>query len=382
MLIKSDDGKKRKAVFIGAGNVGSSLRKKVYQNSDRLGLEPYATIRRSGASYCIDDSSTTWNSVLNELNTGNVVFIATPSDGSAIPYIEEALNKGIYVVSCEKAAAASKYPMLAPHIDILYKDNANVGGDTGLKPATKELINTQGLFAGYDRIVYILNGTMGHILKRIPEIKKEIYDSLQEAEEKDIIAETIKTAFQEVCDLGYAEPGKESPLEILEEEIYGDIIRKAAIMTNHIEHHISPFNIPNNSPQDIRHMENVNPQSILDYIAKLTDKNTKLVTVIKQINGQDLTDYKIAEYIRNEFAVEIGFMENTSGDLAMIEGVLNGAVIGRNGTYINIVEPKPGAGAEATSYRMLKDYSELISKEKTIIETYIVRPEERVHQSA
>ena len=192
--------------IIGKGIIGSELiRKSKLLNWDIKFILDSKNVYKDQKK--IDSSE----NYLNYCRDVDVVFLAIPSlcDGKiAFNYIYNIVNKGINVVTCEKAALSNYFLQLNPYLNKI-GFSATVGGGTRII----KYIETM-MCDNITSMHIIVNGTLNYIF--------------EEMSKGSGIAEAIKNAKT----LGYVEPGANNILDIVNEESYHDIPMKLSILHN------------------------------------------------------------------------------------------------------------------------------------------------------
>ncbi len=149
-----------------------------------------------------------------------VVFVATPStdDGQeAKGYISQVLQSGSRVVSAEKGAMANYFSQLKEESDDFSHlgINATVGGGTRMMSVAREYCRD---LSNITQIHLALNGTLTSIMSSIAP--------------PEGAGMSLGQAVDQAVRLGYAEPGSESPYDVIRSEAQGDIPKKVAIFFN------------------------------------------------------------------------------------------------------------------------------------------------------
>ena len=325
-----------KIALIGAGNICRELYRKI--------------IDQGWDVECIIDIDGVWRGLPKKEKLGeqedykkylkgvNLAFIAIPTseDGqTAFEYIKNCLEYNISVVICEKGA-------LSNHFTDLEKDlregkigySATVGGGTRLLRYIEERAGPQ-----VQEIHAVVNGTINYILDAISNGR-----SLEEA-----VNEAIK--------LGYTEPGTNSPIEIINQEITGDIKMKSAIL----------FNICNLTKERIK-ASDLKPDKIKSYELERLNESCQnrryIISFTKKSNDQENIMWGFRYHI-GEWYISAGFKrikDNPLFEKLVHSGVNNAILIseensGQDETY---VLSGPGAGPGPTTTSMIIDAKNIL----------------------
>ena len=210
--------------LVGAGSVGNELMRQLGKDyvADRFTISPAPSfIMRSTGLMGPDGSTPLSVETLEEIDElPDVTFIAIPSssDGKeAKDYITTVLERGKIAVTAEKGAIASHYEYLKDISSNFSRlgINATVGGGTRILEVAKQYAQD------VDNITQIhlaLNGTLSTIMSLVgPQFGSGM---------------PLGQAVHQAVELGYAEPGSETPDEVLRAEAEGDIPKKTAIFFN------------------------------------------------------------------------------------------------------------------------------------------------------
>ena len=319
-----------KVGVIGAGNIGTALIRRI---RDLDGTIPW--IAENDGIYNLDAAG--FNKIggpeaFNDfLPTANLVFLAIPTlEGGKVAhdYLQHCIRCNIPVITCEKGAFSQFFPELEPHLDRI-GFSAVVGGGTMLLRCLRQRLPLQE-----PRIFAVLNGTLNYLLDQVAH------------------GESIDEAVRGAQRLGYAEPGADNPLDVVNAEATGDVPKKAAILFNCAnltltrvragEIQASPIDEPT-----LRRL--VHTAGYRRYIVSITPEGDNDNDVIGGF--QHIVD---GWCIRGGFRAIIG---NPTLERLRLPGVNNGLLIceGPLGRYGEYSLQGPGAGPDATAEAMLKD---------------------------
>ena len=209
--------------LIGPGSIGNELRRQLGQDyvSERLGLSPLPSfIIRSSGVLDANEQPNGFRSIEDMEELPDVVFVSIPStdDGSvARDYMSHILDRGKIVVTAEKGALANHFDELHDRSDGFKRlgYNASVGGGTRLLNAAAEYATD------VDNITQIhlaLNGTLSAVFSLVAP--------------PEGTGMSLGQAVEQATKLGYAEPGAETPYDVIRQEAEADIPKKAAIFYN------------------------------------------------------------------------------------------------------------------------------------------------------
>lgn len=337
---------------IGHGMVGKELARQVSQPevAERLGLSQFPEfVMRSSGIVNLEGGKYDGAERLEDIRpVPNVNFIALPStdDGLvAYEYMEYLLNRGSTVITAEKGALANFYSQLETKSDNfrLLGMRAAVGGGTRMLNIAQEYCRDR------DNITQIHispNGTLNSIFSSTaPSVGQGM---------------SLGQSVRHAVELGYAEPGAQSPIDVIRGEIEGDIAKKTAIFLNAVglvdgpvTHNEIDINV---SDDEIRRA--AREAGIRRYIVSIYPKG--------QVDLPELEEETIAFHY-NDFGNLIvfgGFQHIERNPLLAhfknITGPGNGMVIGlgpdeSDGVY---TLSGPGAGPRPTANAMLDDYLE------------------------
>lgn len=238
--------------LIGPGGIGGELSRQLREKetvANRLGLArlPAFTLRSSGIyipspgdggtvseeqvgglpsnleDLSEEEKNQEYLKLLSEFDSAefpDVVFVATPTYDEGEPaysYIKYSLDMRSLVVTAEKGAMANNFLALKEQSDDFRRlgINATVGGGTRLMQQAKEYCTDKG---NVTQIHLVLNGTIANILASIAPPGGS--------------GMSLGQAVEQAVQLRYAEPGMESPFNVIRGEAEGDIPKKTAIFFN------------------------------------------------------------------------------------------------------------------------------------------------------
>ncbi|HEY4498551.1 MAG TPA: hypothetical protein VJH94_00635 [Candidatus Paceibacterota bacterium] len=186
-----------KVALIGFGMINKAVKAKIDQMS---GWVVETVIRKSSLGE------------QHSFHMSDIAFLAIPTENggdTARQYIAQSLAMGIPIVTCEKGALSHHFDKFLRNFDKLGY-SATVGGGTRLLPSLRERLNGRK-----DVIVHgVVNGTLNFIFSAMDN-------------DSDSLGAAVKKAMK----LGYAEPGAESALDVLNGEMM-DTVMKTAIIYN------------------------------------------------------------------------------------------------------------------------------------------------------
>jgi homoserine dehydrogenase len=318
--------------IIGYGRIGKEVKKRVLERGWEISL--------------IVDTSGIYNSEekkINELKNwqeefekqnSDVVLVAIPTldDGkTAYCYIKRLVEMEIPVVTTEKGALSNYFQELKPYLGMIGY-TATVGGGTRMLHWLKERVTFQT-----KEIHLIINGTLNYI-----------FDGLSKGRTLDEVVEEAKK-------LGYAEPGAETPLEVINTEACKDIPMKIAVVLN-----ICGFGEVR--ARDIK-VQRINELYLKKLIREATFRRY-IVSITKEENEEDVIGG--FKFRINQWWISGGFKNRTQNPLffqLVPPGVNNAALVyGSDGVYILT---GPGAGATPTVMgAVMRDIDELLKLKK------------------
>ena len=211
---------------IGAGNIGGGLGEQLADPAiaARLGLRtrPEFVIRSSGIMQADGQTPAGYESLDDVEEMPDVTFVTMPSTESgeeAYGYISTALAAGKMAVTAEKGALANNYASLKAESDDFARlgVEATVGGGTRLVGELEEYCRDRH---NISQLHLALNGTL-----------TAIFSSIAPPEGSGM---SLGQAVDQAVQLGYAEPGSQSPHDVIKAEAEGDIPKKTAILFNRL----------------------------------------------------------------------------------------------------------------------------------------------------
>ena len=274
-----------------------------------------------------------------------VAFLAIPSydDGKeAFAYISHWLKRGGTVITAEKGAMANFFPELR---EMSYDFrrlgiNATVGG--GNRFIEEALMRCRDR-KNVTQIHAVLNGTLTKIMSSIAPLGGTPY--------------SLGQGVEEAVDLKYAEPGHESPIDVIRGEAEGDIPKKTAIFFNAvladepIDWRDLKFELKEDEIHDILEEAEVR-RFIVSIYSKRFAKNHRWPE----------SDIKGGFYKEHEDWIIVGGFRHTQKNplfrrLAELSGPDNGMIIGLGPNEKDGIYPYsgPGAGPSPTVMSMLDD---------------------------
>ncbi len=303
--------------IIGTGTIGKEL----YHAVLSQGWVIEFVVKRDGLYEDLEKKIDDQNQYSPYLQHIDVVFLAisTKDNGeAAYQYITTVLDAKKPIVTCEKAALANYFSELHPKLhNIGY--SATVGGGTQMLWYLKDMKER-----GIIEINGVINGTLNYIFSRI--------------EKKDRLETIIKDAQEK----GLTEPGATNYLDIINNELCGDVVRKAAIVYN--------LCFPN-------------PIRANDIAAKpLTERDLRDIILSRRRCVVSLAQKKADiiggfTYEAGEWIISAGFQQSHHMKFLLPSFEDNALSIKTNdGTYTVI---GPGAGPQPTVAAMIRDAKKL-----------------------
>lgn len=301
--------------LIGYGRIGREVERRVLQR----GWEVPVIARSSGIYNSrkekVDEISN-WLKHFKKVDAA-VLCIPTFDDGAtAFNYIKTLVENGIPTVTTEKGAMGNYFPELKPLLaqgKIGY--SAVVGGGTRLLDWVKCRLSKR-----IAAILLIINGTLNYI-----------FDGLARGRPLEEVVEEAKI-------LGYAEPGAQTTIEVINTEACRDVPMKIAAVVNICglgEVRAKEIKVKSVSEKDEKRL--VREAAFRRYIVSITKENDE-----EDIIGG-------FKFKLDDWYVSGGFKNRNHNPLFLQlvpPGVNNAALIyGDDGTYILT---GPGAGAQAT----------------------------------
>lgn len=314
--------------IIGAGLIGSAL----YNKLQLMGWNVRFILRKSGLYENLEKKLE--GNYLDYAQALDAAFLAIPTADNgltALGYIQSFLGRGIPVITCEKGALSNHFASLESSLEKI-GFSATVGGGTRLLSYLRERDSMQ-----IREIHAVVNGTLNYIFDEVSH-GTNMHDAVKSAQE-----------------LGYAEPGAQHPLDVINQEASGDIPMKTAILFNAGRFgncHITADALLAGKLADAEMKDLLKNAPGRRYIVSFTreDRNEDVIGGFK--------------YHAGKWVISAGF-KNINGNLlykAMLPRGVNNSILineGKNETY---VLSGPGAGAGPTASSMLIDAFRLVQK--------------------
>lgn len=342
--------------LIGYGNIGKELARQVNKQevANRLCLSPLSEfiVRSSGIKK--PDGETPHDiqrlDLLGEIP--GVTFVALPStsDGHlAYRYISRLLERGGTVVTAEKGAIANNFSTLREksHDFRRLGITATVGGGTRLMNIAREYCRD---IDNITQIHLALNGTLTAIMSSIAP--------------PEGAGMSLGQAVDQAVRLGYAEPGSQSPYDVIRTEAQGDIPKKTAIFFNAVGLAGKPVNWKEIqirlSDDDIKRV--IEEAKVRRFIVSMYQER-----FVEKHSGPEDDIIGRFSISQDGWLIVAGFRHTDRNPLfaplAELTGPGNGMVIGlgpdeTDGVY---TLSGPGAGAPPTVNTMLDDYLRRVS---------------------
>lgn len=337
--------------LIGYGNIGREVARQLSQEeiAGRMGLRslPAFVIRSSGFKQADGETPMARETLKDSGLLPDVVFVAMPStdDGKeAKDYISYLLENGSTVVSAEKGAMANHFAELREQSSDFRRlgITATVGGGTRVISVAREYCRDA---KNVTQIHLALNGTLTAIMSSIAP--------------PEGAGMSLGQAVDQAVRLGYAEPGSDSPYEVIRSEAQGDIPKKTAIFFNAIGLANEPMNWRDIkvqlSDEDIKQV--IEEAKVRRFIVSMYQER-----FIHKHTGPEEDIIGKFEIARDGWLIVAGFRHTDRnplfGPLAELTGPGNGMVIGlgpdeKDGVY---KVTGPGAGSSPTVNTMLDDH--------------------------
>lgn len=333
--------------LIGPGGVGGELQQQLAdaQTAERLGLHtmPSFVIRSSGVYG--PDGQAIGRRLGDVPDLPETIFIAVPTtdDGTvAKGYITEVLSRGSNVVTAEKGAIANFYPELkrvSHNFDCL-GFSASVGGGTRMIPELRTYCSDPG---NVSQIHVSLNGTLAAIFGDMapPSGSGMSFDA----------------AVKRAVELGYAEPGAKSPLDVIRGEAQGDIPKKVGILFNALGLSSKFF--------EWQKLRFTLSDAQIRQAVQQADKRRFIISIYPEhalSAGQQADIVGGFDVAHDGWRIAGGFQDITTNphlaSFAAANGPTNGFVValGEHGSHGTYALSGPGAGVGPTVGSMLHDY--------------------------
>lgn len=334
--------------LIGAGGIGGEVQRQLAdpETATRLGMQTLPNfVMRSSGIYDAAGHPFGADSLADIAKLPDVVFVATPSTDDGVTtynYLTHLLSRGTSVVTAEKGAVANFLPQLREASGDLKRlgMSATVGGGTRLLHELRTYCSDPG---NVSQIHLALNGTLAAIFSSMAPPKGE--------------GLSFDAAVQRAVDLGYAEPGSASPLDVIRAEAEGDIPKKVGILFNYLG--LSPKGF------DWNRLKFSLKDGEIQQAAAEAEKRRFIVSIYPE--NSEPTDQQ--EDIIGGFDIEhdgwriVGGFQNVEsnaalGGLAATTGPNNGFVVGLgpNSSHGVYSLSGPGAGVRPTVSSMLHDH--------------------------
>lgn len=320
-----------KAGLVGAGLIGSTLADKLCKDGWEVGF----AARRSGV-YRHGERLGDLDRYVEYCDGIDAAFLAIPTldDGStAHEYMRTFLERGIPVVTSEKGAMSNYFAELEASLDMIGY-SATVGGGTRLLRYLREMSGSNVM-----EIHAVLNGTLNYIFDQVSRGR-----SLGE-----VVDETKR--------LGYAEPGAQNPLDVVNGELH-DVTMKTSILFNSCG-----LAAERMRARDIKHDE-LDDADLRRLVREAADRRF-IVSVTMEDGDNDMIGG--FTYCIGGWTINAGFrsvQENPVFRQLIPSGVNNALTVvegeyGCDGTY---TLQGQGAGANPTTSSMIKDAERLMKK--------------------
>jgi len=319
---------------IGRGNIGVEISKRASKRWNISCIIDYDGVYNSKNKKidCIEN----YEKHIKELD---LVFLAIPTYDNgekAFEYISASLKNNVPIVTCEKGALSNYFPELENAVKkkkIGY--SATVGGGTRL---LRFLGERASITNEIHEIHAVLNGTLNYIFDNVSR------------------GRGFSEAIEEAKKAGYAEPGAQNYLEIINKEAIKDVPMKSSILFNFcnlVEEKIRAKNIA------VREIE----QSQLEKLIEEAATRRYLVSITREeVNEKGVVwgfKHKIGEW-----CISAGFrqMNNPLFRKLILNGVDNAVLIseGKEGRYGDYILCGPGAGSKTTANSMIRDAEEIL----------------------
>lgn len=318
---------------VGAGLIGSEL----YRRAQSLDWDVGLVLRSNGVYRNLTEKIDDLGKYQNYCKDLDVAFLAIPTldDGkTAFDYMRSFLQKDIPVVTSEKGALSNYFSELEKWLHLIGY-NATVGGGTRMLEYAKERIGPN-----VEQIHLVVNGTLNYTFEGVSSGR-----SLGE-----VVEETKK--------LGYAEPGAENPLDIINKEATEDVPMKTSIFFN-----ICGLSSKHMRAKDVKSHKIGEPE--LKRLIKESNIRRYIVSITREDNEEDVIGgfkHRIDDWV-----ISSGFKnihENPLFLQLVPRGVNNSVLIyeGRYGIDGTYRLSGPGAGPGPTTSSMIKDAIKFLQK--------------------
>jgi len=337
--------------LIGYGNIGKEVAHQLAQENVaqrmRLSSMPAFIIRQRGVMSGNGETPLTLEEAEDFDRSTEVVFVAIPStdDGkSATGYIARFLDHGQRVVTAEKGGLANNFNLLKKKSDDFHRlgISAAVGGGTRLMNVAREYCRDT---ANITQMHLALNGTLTSIMSSVAP--------------PEGAGLSLGQAVDQAVRLGYAEPGSESPYDVIRGEAEGDIPKKTAIFFNALGLADEPIGWKEIAIKlsDDQIKQVIEEAKVRRFIVSIYNERF----VGKHLGPEDDIIGKFT-FSKDGWLIVAGFRHTDRnplfGPLAELTGPGNGLVIGlgpdeKDGVY---KVTGPGAGPAPTVNTMLDDH--------------------------
>ncbi|HUP26440.1 MAG TPA: hypothetical protein VM124_02210 [Candidatus Limnocylindrales bacterium] len=338
--------------LIGYGKIGGEVARQLGQEdvAARMGLSPLPSfiVRRTGIMEPDGETPSRFSSLAEIDDFPEVTFIALPSTNDGIvatEHISHILERGKVAVTAEKGSLANNFALLKELSDGFRRLGINAAYGGGTREMDVAKIYCRDL-ANVSQIHLVPNGTTTGILSLVGPRGDASPMSLGQAVEQALV-------------LKYADPGSETPEEVIKQEVEGDIPKKTAIYFNNVglspkllNWHDLRFELSSADLQRVRREARIRRFIVSLYSQRFHDTVCPVEEDI--ISGFDVQ--------HDGWQIVGGFQHVESNplfaDLARLTGPGNGAVYGlgpyeRDGVYHNT---GPGAGVGPTVNTKLDDW--------------------------
>lgn len=317
--------------IIGLGNIGGEI----CAQSERLGWKVGMILKEDGVYATPQRKIDDFKNYPSHCSDLDAVFLTIPTfdDGAtAFNYLKFFLEKNIPVITSEKGALSNYFAELRPwKSKIGY--SATVGGGTRLLKYAEAHVGSTVL-----EIHAVLNGTLNFIFELLAH------------------GVSINDAVSKAKVLKYAEPGSNSPLELINKEAISDVPMKSAIL----------FNLVNPANFSVKAKDFTRKAIGEKELKKLIDESKKMRYVVSIMKKDDIPDM-IGGFIYHcsqNWTIAGGFLSIET--LASIRplfprGAENAIFITSQGGDLHSLIG-PGAGPGPTVSAMIKDAMDLIKK--------------------
>lgn len=336
-----------RVIVVGTGRIGAELIKKL---NSLPGWKLLATVNSKGLESLDDvipklDTNDLRDIAYQIRHNVDVAFITIPSEAggsAAFRYIDFFQKVGVAVVTCEKGALAYHFKSFRSRLSRI-GFNATVGGGTRMLVALRDRMQFSPFGVNFHAVV---NGTMNYIFTELSQGRG--------------FGEVVSAAQR----LGFAEPGNDNPLDVLNGEI-NDTILKATILYNTcLAGQKGEVMIPDSVKPIL-----IDRQEIETLLFHAHDRRY-IVSF-----GQGLLDESKTEGVIGGFRHQVGDWNIVGGfqrldaNPAFRDWVPNDAQnsilisdgpFSENGNYV--LTTGPGAGPAATAQSMLIDASEILAR--------------------